>query len=1095
MPHSTCTNPKSSVLQGLFPSIRMSLVAALVGIAVPCALGQSVTFSAESFVGAGSSGVNSSGAPNQDYSASAGRVSANQRGDVFWINQPYNGNPNSLIEIPAGNIFGGSTAEVLLVSNLTTGSDTVTVDPLNNLWVQDGNDALLFLPFVNGSYASVNLSTTTPPTCALPVTSTVACLWPNINASQLGSYDQLSDIQVDASGNIYGVDFYDGSGESYGSKNRLVEYNGTTGVPTVLVDNLPFSGNGRLAVTSGGDIYYVDGTNVYHVPAGSSTATTISGFSSPTGVSIDSSGNLYITDEGNNRIAFVSNISGTLNFSNVSTIYIAASAQTLAHYPVGIDGYGDVFFEYPGYGGAFGKLSGANLRFGIDYNGVGSTVGPYTVNLIFNTATTFGSFTVTGGLGIVPFTTSNNTCTSGTAYAAGATCSVSVTYTANGAGSQSGMLEAFSTAGTLLGEARLSAFDDAPLMNIDPGTVTAIGTSWRAPSSIAVDAAGNTYVADSTTGSIYKNGSTTPIMSGLSSPSAVVVDAAGNLYVADTGNNRIRELTYSSGAYARAAVTLYTGLSGPSGLALDDNGNLYVADSGNSRVLLLASAGDQQIGTVATTVGSGFTTPVAVAVDNYGNNLYVADNGTKTVVQLALETSTKTTVLSGLTTASGIAVDASDSLYVVDSGAQTISRVGNNQGNFGSSTTLATVVGKPTSIALDTLGNVYATDTLDATVSKMSRTAGSLNFGSLSAGSTSSSLTATVTNGGAIYTGVSLSNPYYTASGSTADFTVQNTSSCGAGTYIYYGYGCTITAVFNPVSNASYTDTLTLSSNVAANTLTLTGTGIAATTLGSLTVTGFPTSTSAGTAGNVTVSAFDTTGAAMTSFTGTVTLTSSDPKATLPAAYTFTNTDAGVHTFSVTLNTGGTQSITATSGSVSASEAGIVVGDYIWLLNATGTTSKISESGSSVTNSGYTGTSSAHGGLAFDSSGNVWSVTSGSNSLVFSTKTGATPTTYSGGGLSSPVSLAIDGAGAIWIANSGNNSVSEFLNTGTAQSGTSGYGTTALSGPSAVIVDNAGSIWVTNKTGNSLTHIIGAATPVVTTLDKATSTGSLGVAP
>jgi streptogramin lyase len=114
---------------------------------------------------------------------------------------------------------------------------------------------------------------------------------------------------------------------------------------------------------------------------------------------------------------------------------------------------------------------------------------------------------------------------------------------------------------------------------------------------------------------------------------------------------------------------------------------------------------------------------------------------------------------------------------------------------------------------------------------------------------------------------------------------------------------------------------------------------------------------------------------------------------------------------------------------------------------------------------------------------------------VFSTDAGATPTTFSGGGLNSPVSIAVDGAGSLWIANSGNNSVSEFLNSGTAQSGTAGYGTAALSGPSAVIVDGTGGVWVTNKTGNSLTHIIGAATPVVTPLSTAVSTGSVGVKP
>ncbi len=484
-----------------------------------------------------------------------------------------------------------------------------------------------------------------------------------------------------------------------------------------------------------------------------------------------------------------------------------------------------------------------------------------------------------------------------------------------------------------------------------------------------------------------------------------------------------------------------------------------------------------------------------MAVDNVGNNVYVADNGSKTVVQIAVPTSKQTTVVSGLTTAAGIALDASASLYVVDSGAQTISRVQNSQGSFSPTTTLATIVGKPAAVAVDVLGNVYAADTTDATVAKMVRTAGSLNFGSVAAGGSSSALTATLTNGGVTYTSVTFNSPYYTASGSTADFTVQSGSGCSAGGSIYYSYSCTVSVVFNPLAAASYTDTLTFSDNAGADTLTLTGTGTPAATFGSLTVTGFPTGTTVGTAGYVTVSAFDTTGAAMPSFTGTVTLTSSDPRATLPAAYTFQSSDAGVHSFPVTLYTAGTQSITATSGSISASETGIVAGDAIWVLNASGTTSELSESGASLTTSGFSGGTSTRGGLAFDSSGDVWSVTSGSNSLVFSTPSGASPTTYSGGGLSSPVGIAVDGAGSIWVANSGNNSVSEFLNSGTAQSGTAGYGAAALSGPSSILIDGTGGVWVSNKTANSVTHIIGAATPVVTPLSTAVAAGTVGTEP
>src|SRR5439155_362486 len=80
---------------------------------------------------------------------------------------------------------------------------------------------------------------------------------------------------------------------------------------------------------------------------------------------------------------------------------------------------------------------------------------------------------------------------------------------------------------------------------------------------------------------------------------------------------------------------------------------------------------------------------------------------------------------------------------------------------------------------------------------------------------------------------------------------------------------------------------------------------------GSLAVSGFPAATTAGTAGSFTVTARNADATTATNYTGTVHFTSSDLQAVLPADYTFTTADAGVHTFSAMLKTAGTQSITA----------------------------------------------------------------------------------------------------------------------------------------------------------------------------------------
>ncbi len=78
------------------------------------------------------------------------------------------------------------------------------------------------------------------------------------------------------------------------------------------------------------------------------------------------------------------------------------------------------------------------------------------------------------------------------------------------------------------------------------------------------------------------------------------------------------------------------------------------------------------------------------------------------------------------------------------------------------------------------------------------------------------------------------------------------------------------------------------------------------------TVAGFPSPFTAGTAGSFNVTAQDAYGNRATGYTSTIRFTSSDVKAVVPANYTFTAADAGVHTFSATLKTAGTQSLTAT---------------------------------------------------------------------------------------------------------------------------------------------------------------------------------------
>ncbi len=115
----------------------------------------------------------------------------------------------------------------------------------------------------------------------------------------------------------------------------------------------------------------------------------------------------------------------------------------------------------------------------------------------------------------------------------------------------------------------------------------------------------------------------------------------------------------------------------------------------------------------------------------------------------------------------------------------------------------------------------------------------------------------------------------------------------------------------------------------SANGFTAKESGISVTTSTavSLVVTGFP-ATTAGAAQSFTVKIVDALGNPITGYTGTVTFSSSDVTAGLPASYTFTAADAGVHTFSATLKTAGSQSITVkdtATSTIVGSQTGIAV--------------------------------------------------------------------------------------------------------------------------------------------------------------------------
>ena len=220
----------------------------------------------------------------------------------------------------------------------------------------------------------------------------------------------------------------------------------------------------------------------------------------------------------------------------------------------------------------------------------------------------------------------------------------------------------------------------APYFGGDNGPASA--ARLQAPSGLAVDDAGNRYIADTANNRIRKitpagiittiagtgvagskgdNGSAT--LAQLNGPRGVAIDAQQNIYIADSGNNSIRKIT-PPGIIQTVAVQSAVGLNDPEYVATDAEGALYIADTGNGRVLKVAYSGS--LSTVMLVVQ-----PSAVTLDGAGN-IYVS---AATAVSRITPAGVLSTVLNGLNSPRGLAVTQAGDLIVADGVANVVRRL------------------------------------------------------------------------------------------------------------------------------------------------------------------------------------------------------------------------------------------------------------------------------------------------------------------------------------------------------------------------------------------------------------------------------------
>ena len=545
------------------------------------------------------------------------------------------------------------------------------------------------------------------------------------------------------------------------------------------------------AVDAAGNVYFSSGNSVFKIDgsgiltraagigkpgyAGDGGQATAANLNVPQGLAVDAGGNLYIADTQNHAIrkvtpaGMISTVAGSGVRGYASDTGPATSAQLALPGGVAVDAAGDIYIAdtgnhairkvtpngvigtvagngLPGYFGDGGKAIAAQLNSpqGVAVDAGGNLYIADTMNDVVREVTVNGPFISTiAGNNVAGYAGDGFPATTAQLYrpyavAVDAAGDVFIADWGN-----SSIREVFA-AGPLKGTIATLAGDGHAGYRGDGGP--AASAELYRPTGIALDAAGDVFVADSSnlrvreislgliatvagTGAGPYSGDGGPAaLAQLSGPRGEVVDSTGNVYFADTNNNAVRKLTVATGVLTTVAGTGTPGFSGdwglataaqlnhPQGVALDSSGNLYISDTSNQRVRLVTAA----TGIITTVVGTGVagysgnagpanvaqvSSPRGLAFDKSGN-LFIADFANNVI----REVYAASTTIGSVTYAAGAIVTVAGAY---------------NSGYAGdTSQSVGALLNSPSSVALDSSGNLYIADSYNNAIRKVTVSTG-----------------------------------------------------------------------------------------------------------------------------------------------------------------------------------------------------------------------------------------------------------------------------------------------------------------------------------------------------------------------------------